>query len=164
MQHNNHFPSETLEQVCARAVTYSADAMAALRRLLGAGASRVQLGQAAEAVTRIEVQMSSLGRELAGLLDCADGGAGSGEALRDQSGVSDREAGQLSQLSRRLGEMPNTRAKLGGGATTLSNAVALANAYGPDRGEGLPKGTVSAPGGGDAFSGPGSSGGSGWLI
>ena len=86
MQHDNHVPSETLEQVCARAVADSADIMAALRRLLGAGASRAQLGQVAEAVMRIEVQMSSLERELAVLLDCADGGAGSGEVLRDQSG------------------------------------------------------------------------------
>ena len=154
MRHNHHVPSETAEQVCARAVADSADAMAALRRLLGAGASRAQLGQVAEAVTRIEVQMSSLERDLAGLLDCADGGAGSGETLRDQSGVSDREAGQLSHMSRRLGETPNTRAKLGGGETTLSNAVALANAYGPDWGEVLPKGTVSASGRGGASIGP----------
>ena len=97
MQHNNHVPSETLEQVCARAVADSADTMAALRRLLGAGASRAQLGQVAEAVTRIEVQMSSLERELAGLLDCADGGAGSGEALRDQSGGCQPGGSELSQ-------------------------------------------------------------------
>ena len=154
MQHNNHFPSEPLEQVCARAVTDTADAMAALRRLLGAGASRAQLGQVAEAVTRIEVQMSSLERDLAVLLDCSDGGAGLGEALRDQSGGSDREAGRLSQMSRRLGGTPNTRAKLGGGEITLSNAVALANAYGTDWGEVLPKGTVSALGRGGASIGP----------
>ena len=97
MQHNNHVPSETLEQVCARAVADSADAMAALRRLLGAGASRVQLGQVAEAVTRIEVQMSSLERELAGLLDCADRGAGLVEELRDQSGGCQPGGSELSQ-------------------------------------------------------------------
>ncbi len=86
MRHDNRAPSDTPELVCARAVADSADAMAALRRLPGAGASRVQLGQAAEAMLRIEVQMSSLGRELAVLFDCADGGAGSSGALRDESG------------------------------------------------------------------------------
>ena len=97
MQHNNRAPSDTLELVCARAVADIADIMAALRRLLGAGASRVQLGQVAEAVTQIEVQMSSLGRELAVLPDCAGGGAGLVEAVRDQLGGCQPEGSELSQ-------------------------------------------------------------------
>ena len=130
MQRNNHIPSETPEQVCAWAVAASADIMTALRRLLGAGASRAQLGKAAEAAKQIQAQVSSLQCDLAGRLSRTDGGAGSGEVLRDQLGVTNREAKQLSQMSRRLEEMPNTRAKLQAGEITMSNASALANAAG----------------------------------
>ena len=129
MQHN-HSSSETPERVCARAVAASADIMAALRRLLGAGASRTQLGKVAEAAKQIQAQVSSLQCDLAGQLSRTDNGAGSGEVLRDQLGVTNREAKQLSQMSRRLEEMPNTRAKLQAGEITMSNAAALANAAG----------------------------------
>ena len=60
MQHNNHAPSETPDQVCARAVTDNADIMTALRRLLETGTSRAQLGQTAEATKQIQAQVSSL--------------------------------------------------------------------------------------------------------
>ena len=53
MQHNNHAPTETPDQVCARAVTDSADTMTALRRLMETGASRAQLGKVAEAAKQI---------------------------------------------------------------------------------------------------------------
>ncbi len=128
MQHNNHAPTETPDQVCARAVTDNADIMTALRRLLGAGASRAQLGKVAEAAKQIQAQVSSLQCDLAGRLSRTDNGAGSGEVLRDQLGVTNREAKQLSQMSRRLEEMPNTRAKLEAGEITMSNAAALTNA------------------------------------
>ncbi len=123
-------PGGNPEQVCVRAVTDNADIMAALRRLLGTGASRAQLGQVAEATRQIEAQVSSLQCELAGRVSRADGGAGSGEVLRDQLGVTNREAKHLSRMSRRLEEMPNTRAKLEAGEITMSNAAALANAAG----------------------------------
>ena len=128
MQHNNQSPIENPEQVCSRVVAGTADLMTDLRRLLGTEASRAQLGQVAEAAKQIEAQLSSLKCDLAGRLSRADDGAGSGEVLRDQLGVTNREAKQLSQMSRRLEEMPNTRAKLEAGEITLSNATALANA------------------------------------
>ena len=64
MQHNNHSSSETPERVCARAVAASADIMVALRRLLGAGSSRAQLGKVAEAAKQIQAQVSSLAMRL----------------------------------------------------------------------------------------------------
>ena len=128
MQHNTQTPSETPGQICGRAEAANAAAVADLRRLVGAGASREQLGRVAESLRRMESQVSSLKCDLAGRLRQTDGGAGAGEVLRDQLGVTDQQAKHLSQVARRLEEMPNTRAKLESGEITLSNASALAAA------------------------------------
>lgn len=66
MKRNNQTPTETPEQICARAVAAGADIAADLRGLLGAGASRALLGQVAEAAKQIEAQMSSLKYDPAG--------------------------------------------------------------------------------------------------
>ncbi len=130
MQHNNQTPTETRQETCARVKTITAAGLADLRRLAEPDLSPTELGEIAETVKQIDAQVSSLKCHLAGRLSRADGGAGSGEALRDQLGVTNREAKQLSQMSRRLEEMPNTRAKLEAGEITMSNAAALANAAG----------------------------------
>ena len=128
MQHNPHTPAATLEQTCGRFETAIAAAVAGLRRQVGSDLSRSQLGQVAEAVRRAEAQVASLKCDLAGRLSRTDGGAGAGEVLRDQLGVTNHQAKQLSQVARKLEEMPNTRAKLEAGEITLSNAAALASA------------------------------------
>ena len=128
MQHNHQTPTETPRETCARVKTITAAGLADLRRLAEPDLSRAELGEIAETVKQIDAQVSSLKCHLAGRLSHADGGAGSGEVLRDQLGVTNREAKQLSQMSRRLEEMPNTRAKLEAGEITMSNATALANA------------------------------------
>ena len=143
MQHNHQTPPVAPEQTCARSVTATAVAVADLRRFLEAGASRTRLGQVAEAVKQMDALVSSLKCDLAGHLSRTDGGAGTGEVLRDQLGVTNHQAKQLSQVARRLEEMPNTRAKLEAGEITLQNASALAAAAsecGPrkvDQNEGL---------------------------
>ena len=143
MQHNNQTPPAAPEQVCARSVTATAAAVADLRRLLETEASRTRLGQVAEALKQMEAQVSSLKCDLAGRLSRTDGGAGTGEVLRDQLGVTNHQAKQLSQVARSLEEMPNTRAKLEAGKITLQNASALAAAAGEcgarkvDQNEGL---------------------------
>ena len=127
MKHNLHDPAETLEQTCGRFETAIAAAVAGLRRQMGSDLSRSQLGQVAETVRRAEAQVASLKCDLAGRLSRTDGGAGAGDVLRDQLGVANHQAKQLSQVARRLEEMPNTRAKLEAGEITLSNAAALAS-------------------------------------
>ena len=87
MQHNNHAPSETPEQVCARAVTDNADIMTALRRLLETGASRTQMGQIAEATKQIKAQVSSLKCDLASWLSRTDNRPDPAKVLRDHLGV-----------------------------------------------------------------------------
>ena len=121
---------ETPQHICGRAEAANAAAVADLRRLVGAGASREELGQVAETLRRMESQMSSLKCDLAGQLSRTDGGAGAGEVLRDRLGVTDHQAKHLSRVARRLEEMPNTRAKLESGEITLQNASALAAAAG----------------------------------
>ncbi len=128
MQHNRQTPPANPEQTCARSVTATAVAVADLRQLLGAGSSRTRLGQVAEAVKQMEALVSSLKCDLAGQLNRTDGGSGTGEVLRDQLGVTNHQAKHLSQVARRLEEMPNTRAKLEAGEITLQNASALAAA------------------------------------
>ena len=85
MKQPNHTPA-ALEEVCGRAEAANAAAVAGLRRLVGTGASREQLGRAAETLRRMEAQVSSLKYDLAGRLQRTDGWAGAGEALRDQFG------------------------------------------------------------------------------
>ena len=140
MQHN-HAPTETTDQICARAVTDNADIMTALRRLMETGTSRAQLGQVAEATKQIEAQVSSLKCDLVGRVNRTDGRAGTGETLRDQLGVANREGKQGSQMFRRW-----------------------ANTYRPNRGEGLPKARfprrVAATRPRDQVP----AGGGGWLI
>ena len=63
--------------------------------------------------------------DLAGRLARTDGGAGAGEVLRDQLGAANQQAKQLSQMSRCLEEMPNTRAKLEAGEITLPERLGL---------------------------------------
>ena len=126
MQHNPSAPAATLEKTCGRFETAIAAAVAELRRQVGPDLSRSQLGQVAETVRRAEAQVASLKCDLAARLSCADGDAG--EVLRDQLGVTNHEAKSLSQVARRLEEMPNTRAKLEAGEITLQNATALAAA------------------------------------
>ena len=128
MQHNHQTPPVAPEQTCVRSVAATAVAVADLRRFLEAGASRTRLGQVAEAVKQMDALVSSLKCDLAGHLSRTDGGAGTGEVLRDQLGVTNHQAKQLSQVARRLEEMPNTRAKLEAGEITLQNASALAAA------------------------------------
>ena len=143
MKQHSPTTGETLEQTCGWAETANADILAVLRGRVGEGASRAQLGRVAETLRRMEAQMSALKCDLAGRLHRTDGGAGAGEVLRDQLGVTDREAKHLSNVSRRLEEMPNTRAKMEAGEITLTNAAALAAAakeFGArrvDRNEGL---------------------------
>ena len=126
MQHNQSTPAATLEKTCGRFETAITAAVAELRRQVGPDLSRSQLGQVAETVRRAEAQVASLKCDLAARLSRADGDAG--EVLRDQLGVTNHEAKSLSQVARRLEEMPNTRAKLEAGEITLQNATALAAA------------------------------------
>ena len=125
MQHNQHAPAETPQEICARVKSATAAGLADLRRLVGPDLSRAELGEVAETVKHIQSQVSSLQCDLAGQLSRTDGGAGAGEVLRDQLGVTNQQAKRLSQVARRLEEMPNTRAKLEAGEITLSNATAL---------------------------------------
>ena len=84
MKQHNHIPAPTAPQeICGWAEAANAAAVAGLRRLVGDGASREQLGRAAETLRRMEAQMSSLKCDLAGRLQRTDGGAGAGEVLRD---------------------------------------------------------------------------------
>ena len=75
MKRNNQTPTETPEQICARAVAAGAHIVADLRGLLRAGTSRALLGQVAEAAKQIEAQMSSLKCDLAGQPQQTDGRA-----------------------------------------------------------------------------------------
>ena len=124
-QHNQAQP-ETLQQTCGRVTEVTAAGLADLRRRLGENLSRAELGQVAEAVKHIQAQVSSLQCDLAGQLSRTNGEAGAGEVLRDQLGVTNREAKHLSNVSRHLEEMPNTRGKMEAGEITLQNATALA--------------------------------------
>ena len=56
------------------------------------------------------------------------GARGAGEALRDQLGMTGHGAKRLSQPARRLEEMPDARANLQEGKSTLANAAGLAAA------------------------------------
>ena len=118
----------TPQEICGWAKGANAAAVAGLRQLVGDGASRDLLGRVAETLRRMEAQVSSLKCDLAGWLQRTDGGAGAGEALRDQLGMTNQGAKHLSQVARRLEEMPNTRSKLQAGEITLVNAAALAAA------------------------------------
>ena len=60
MKRNNQTPTETPEQICARAVAASADIVADLRGLLGVGNSRALLGQVAEAAKREKCAISQV--------------------------------------------------------------------------------------------------------
>ena len=128
MKQHNRIPAETLQETCGRVKEVTAAGLADLRRRLGEGLSRAELGQVAETVKQMQAQVSSLQCDLAGRLSRTDGGAGAGEVLRDQLGVTGREAKHLSQVSRRLEEIPNTRGKMEAGEITLANAAALAAA------------------------------------
>ena len=128
MKRNNQAHTETLQETCGRVKSVTAAGIADLRRRLGEGLSRAELGQVAETVKQMQAQVSSLQCDLAGRLSRTDGGAGAGEVLRDQLGVTNREAKHLSNVSRKLEEMPNTRAKMEAGEITLQNATALAAA------------------------------------
>ena len=136
MRQHNRIPVATQQKICGRVEAANAAAVADLRRLVGDGAPRDQLGRVAETLRRIEAQVSSLKCDLAGQLSRTDGGAGAGEVLRDQLGVTNREAKSLSNVSRRLEDMPNTRARMKAGEITLANATALtaaAKEYGARR-------------------------------
>ena len=85
MKQRNRIPASP-QEICGRAEAVHAAAVAGLRQLVGNGASREQLGRAAETLRRLEAQISSLKCDLAGRLQRTDGGAGAGEALRDQLG------------------------------------------------------------------------------
>ena len=128
MEQSNPTNAESLERTCGWAEAANADILAVLRRRVGEGASRAQLGRVAETLRRMEAQMSAMKCDLAGRLQRTDGGAGAGEVLRDQLGVTNREAKHLSNVSRHLEEMPNTRGKMEAGEITLQNATALAAA------------------------------------
>ena len=125
MKQYDCIPDETSQDVCGWAEDVTAAAVAGLRRMVGDGASRERLGRVAETLRRMEAQVSSLKCDLAGRLQRTDVGAGAGEVLRDQLGVTNREAKHLSNVSRQLEEMPNTRAKMEAGEITLTNAAAL---------------------------------------
>ena len=127
MKQHNRIPADTLPQACGR---FEAAVAAGADDLLGrlGSASRSELGRAAETLRRVEAQVSSLKCALAGQLSRTDGGAGAGEVLRDQLGVTNQEAKHLSQVAHNLEEMPNTRAKMAAGEITLANATALAAA------------------------------------
>ena len=121
----HHRIPDAPQEICGWAEAAAAAAVAGLRRLVGDGASRDQLGRVAETLRRIEAQVSSLKCDLAGRLQRTDGGAAAGEVLRDHLGMTNHGAKHLSQVSRRLEEMPNTRAKMEAGEITLTNAAAL---------------------------------------
>ena len=143
MKHHNQTSAETLRQACGRFESSVAAGVDDLLERVGAGLSRSGMGEVAETLRRVEAKVSSLKCALAGRLSHTDGGAGADEVLRDQLGVTNREAKQLSRVARTLQEMPNTRAKLEAGEITLSNATALAvaadecGARRVDRNEGL---------------------------
>ena len=128
MRQHNRIPVATQQKICGRVEAATAAAVADLRQLVGDGAPRDQLGRAAETLRRMEAQMSSLKCDLAGRLQRTDGGAAAGEVLRDHLGMTGHGAKSLSQVSRQLEEMPNTRAKMEAGEITLANATALAAA------------------------------------
>ena len=127
MKQRNQSHAETLPQACG---WLEAAVDAGIDNLLGRleSAPRSELGRVAETLRRVEAQVSSLKCALAGRLQRTDGGAGAGEVLRDQLGVTNREAKHLSNVSRHLEEMPNTRGKMAAGEITLANATALAAA------------------------------------
>ena len=143
MQQHNQTTAETLQQACGRFESSVAAGVDDLLGRVGAGLSRSDMGEVAETLRRVEAKVSSLKCALAGRLSQTDGGAGAEEVMRDQLGVTNREAKQLSRVARTLQEMPNTRAKLEAGEITLSNAAALASAADEcgarqvDRNEGL---------------------------
>ena len=143
MKQHNQTPAPTLQQACGRFESSVAAGVDDLLGRVGAGLSRSGMGEVAETLRRVEAKVSSLKCALAGRLSQTDGGAGADEVLRDQLGVSNREAKQLSRVARTLEEMPNTKAKLEAGEITLSNATALASAADEcgarrvDRNEGL---------------------------
>ena len=143
MKQHNQIPAATLQQACGRFESSVAAGVDDLLGRVGAGLSRSGMGEVAETLRRVEAKVSSLKCALAGRLSQTGGGAGADEVLRDQLGVTDREAKQLSRVARTLQEMPNTRAKLEAGEITLSNATALASAADEcgarqvDRNEGL---------------------------
>ena len=143
MQQHNQTTAETLQQACGRFESSVAAGVDDLLGRVGAGLSRSGMGEVAETLRRVEAKVSSLKCALAGRLSQTDGGAGAEEVMRDQLGVTNREAKQLSRVARTLQEMPNTRAKLEAGEITLSNAAALASAADEcgarqvDRNEGL---------------------------
>ena len=128
MKQRTRIPAATPQEICGWAKSANAAAVAGLRRLVGDGASRDLLGRVAETLRHMEAQASSLKCDLAGWLQRTDGGAGAGEALRDQLGMTNHGAKRLSQVARRLERMPNTRSKLQAGEITLQNATALAAA------------------------------------
>ena len=126
MRQHNGIPAPTaLQEICGWAEAATAAAVPACAAWVGDGASREQLGRAAETLRRMEAQMSSLKCDLAGRLQRTDGGAGAGEVLRDQLGMRGHGAKSLSQVSRRLEEMTNTRAKLQTGEITLASDAPL---------------------------------------
>ena len=128
MKQRNQVHAETLSQACGRLEAAVAAGVDDLLGRLGSGVPRSELGRVAETLRRVEAKVSSLKCALAGRLQRTDGGAGAGEVLRDQLGVTNREARHLSNVSRRLEDMPNTRAKMEAGEITLQNATALAGA------------------------------------
>ena len=85
MKQYDRIPNETPQEICGWAEAANAAAVAGLRRMVGDGACREQLGRVVESLRCMESQASSLKWDLAGRLGRAGGGAGVGGVLRDQS-------------------------------------------------------------------------------
>ena len=126
MQEHNHAPTETLERDCQRALA----SLDVLGRHLRIGAGRAELDRLADALRRVEAKAASLKCDLAAQLSRASGEAATRDTLRDQLGMTNHQAKNLSRVAETLREMPNTRAKLQAGEITLENASALTAAAG----------------------------------
>ena len=81
-----------------------------------------------ETVRRMEARSALLKCGIAQRLARAEGEAGANQALRDQLGMTTHQARRISQVARKLEEMPNTRARLQTGEITLENATSLVKA------------------------------------
>ena len=90
--------------------------------------SRSEMDRLSETVRRMEARSASLKCGIAQRLARAEGETGANQALRDQLGMTAHQARRISQVARKLEEMPNTRAKLQTGEITLENATSLVKA------------------------------------
>ena len=121
---HNPISKEPLEAVCRRAEA----ALTELGRRLQNSLSRSEVDRLSETVRRLEARSASLKYGIAQRLARAEGETGANQALRDQLGMTGHQARRISQVARKLEEMPNTRTKLQTGEITLENATSLVRA------------------------------------